>query len=79
MMNHAISEILASPTTTVPLAGKALGISRNAAYAAAGRGELPTLRFGRRLIVPTAALRRMLGLVSLAPDASDGAARSEPL
>ena len=33
------------PTTTVPMAGKLLGLSRNKAYEAASRGEIPTLRF----------------------------------
>jgi excisionase family DNA binding protein len=39
-----------------------LGIGRAAVYEAARRGEIPTLSFGRRLVVPTAALRRMLAL-----------------
>jgi hypothetical protein len=34
-------------TLTVPEAGKALGLTRHGAYAAAQRGEIPTLRFGR--------------------------------
>jgi excisionase family DNA binding protein len=41
---------------------KLLGVSRSAAYRAAAVGELPTLRFGRRLYVPTARLFEMLGL-----------------
>lgn len=40
-----------------------LGISRASAYAAANSGEIPTLRIGRRILVPTAALRRLLGEV----------------
>jgi excisionase family DNA binding protein len=47
-------------TLTVPEAAERLGISRNAAYEAAARGELPTLRIGRRLVVPVAALTRLL-------------------
>ena len=47
-------------TLTVAEAGKALGISRGAAYQAAERGELPTIRIGRRLLVPRAALLKML-------------------
>jgi excisionase family DNA binding protein len=39
---------------------KRLGISRNSAYAAARRGQIPTIRIGRLLLVPTAALDRML-------------------
>ena len=45
---------------TVPEAGQMLGLSRNAAYAAAERGEIPTIRIGRLLKVPKAALDRML-------------------
>lgn len=50
------------PTMTVEDAGEALGISRGSAYEAARSGDLPTIRIGRRLVVPTAALRRMLML-----------------
>ncbi len=48
------------PTMAVEVAAGYLGISRPAAYAAARSGELPTVRIGRRLLVPTAALRRLL-------------------
>jgi hypothetical protein len=61
-MREWIIEELAGPTTTVPMAGKVLGLSRNKAYEAAARGEIPTLRFGKRIVVPTMPLRRMLGL-----------------
>jgi len=40
-----------------------LGMSRSAVYRAAAAGHLPTLRFGRRVYVPTARLLAMLGLV----------------
>jgi excisionase family DNA binding protein len=49
------------PTITVEEACPILGISRASAYEAARVGEIPTLRIGRRLVVPVAALRRMLG------------------
>ena len=45
-----------------PDAGQLLGISKNTAYAAAKRGEIPTLRFGQRYVVPVPALLRMLSL-----------------
>jgi excisionase family DNA binding protein len=48
------------PTMTVEAAGSALGISRSTAYEAVTRGEIPSIRVGRRLLVPTAAVRRML-------------------
>ena len=52
----------ATPTLTVKRAGELLGLSRSAAYRAAATGELPTLAFGRRLVVPTFRLLEMLGL-----------------
>lgn len=47
-------------TLTVEEAGRLLGIGRGTAYEAARRGELPTLKLGRRLVVPVQALDRML-------------------
>ncbi len=45
-----------------PETGRYLGLSKCSTYDAAHRGEIPTIRIGRRLLVPTAALRRMLQL-----------------
>lgn len=45
-----------------PLVGQLLGLGRAATYEAARRGDIPTMRFGRRITVPTAAFRRMLGI-----------------
>jgi len=47
-------------TLSVPDAARVLGISRLSAYRAASRGEIPTLRLGKRLVVPKAALEEML-------------------
>jgi excisionase family DNA binding protein len=49
-------------TINVEQAGKLLGLSRSSAYRAAARGQLPTIVFGRRLLVPTARLLEMLGV-----------------
>jgi excisionase family DNA binding protein len=49
------------PTISVEEAAVLLGISRSAAYRAAKAGQLVTFRVGRRLLVPTAPLLRMLG------------------
>jgi excisionase family DNA binding protein len=46
---------------TVSEAARLLGISRDSAYAAAARGELPTLRIGKRLVVPRIRLHALLG------------------
>jgi ribosomal protein S14 len=50
-------------TTTVPHAGRILGLCRGSAYAAAERGEIPTVRIGGKLLVPLAALERLLETV----------------
>lgn len=50
-------------TISVEDAGRRLGICRNAAYEAAGRGEIPTIKIGRRLLVPEAAFDRMFDVV----------------
>jgi excisionase family DNA binding protein len=47
---------------TVPEAGRLLGLGRNAAYDAAKRGDIPTLRVGRLLLVPKTPFHRMLGM-----------------
>ncbi len=49
---------------TIPLwpdAANVLGIGRDAAYLAARNGELPTLRMGRRILVPVPKLLALLG------------------
>lgn len=48
-------------TISVPEAGQRyFGLSRNAAYAAAERGDIPTIKIGRLLKVPVKALEQML-------------------
>jgi len=47
-------------TLSIVEAAEVLGIGRNSAYEAAGRGEIPVIRIGRLLRVPRAALERML-------------------
>lgn len=45
---------------SVPEAAALLGVSRNLAYQMARQGQLPVIKFGRRLLVPKAALEKML-------------------
>jgi hypothetical protein len=48
-------------TFTVDEAGvEILGLSRCSAYTAARTGAIPTIRIGKRLIVPRVALERLL-------------------
>ncbi len=51
-------------TLTVPESAKALGIGRAAAYEGARTGQIPTIRIGKRILVPVAALERMLAQAS---------------
>lgn len=44
----------------VPEAGAMLGLSRNASYEAAKRGDIPTIRIGKLLRVPKAAFQKLL-------------------
>ncbi len=46
---------------TVDEAAEVLGISRTSAYLCAARGDLPTLRLGRRVLVLVDPLFSMLG------------------
>jgi excisionase family DNA binding protein len=48
-------------TVTVEEAAKILGIGRSCAYEAVHRGEIPSLRVGRRFLIPKAQLKRLLG------------------
>jgi excisionase family DNA binding protein len=43
-----------------PDAARRLGIGRMAAYEAAKHGQIPILKIGRRLLVPRAALERLV-------------------
>ncbi|MGH9235612.1 MAG: helix-turn-helix domain-containing protein [Acidimicrobiales bacterium] len=47
-------------TMTVEEASEALGISRSLAYVLVRRGELPSLRLGRRIVVPVRALEALV-------------------
>jgi excisionase family DNA binding protein len=48
-------------TMTITEAAGLLGVSRSAGYRAVARGEIPTIRIGRRLLVPTAKLYALIG------------------
>lgn len=49
-------------TLTVEQAAKVLGIGRSTAYELVHTGDIPSLRLGRRLVVPTATLAESLGV-----------------
>lgn len=45
---------------TVPAAARLLGVGRNTLYDAVKRGEIPHIRIGRRILIPTSALEAFL-------------------
>jgi excisionase family DNA binding protein len=47
-------------TIGIEEAARLLGIGRATAYEAARKGQIPTIRIGRRLLVPRARLLRLL-------------------
>jgi excisionase family DNA binding protein len=47
-------------TMTVEQAAAALGVSRGTAYEAVRTGQLPTIRIGRRVLVPIEGLQALL-------------------
>lgn len=61
-MNEKLAEILKQPVASIPEAGRVFGLGRNASYDAANRGEIETIQFGKRKVVPTSWIRRKLGL-----------------
>lgn len=46
----------------VPNAAQLLGVSRTAAYEAARKGDIPSLRVGRRILIPVERLKALLGV-----------------
>lgn len=51
---------IGAATYSIEEAAKLLGIGRNACYEAARTGQVPTVRIGKRLLVPKIALNRLL-------------------
>jgi excisionase family DNA binding protein len=50
------------PTMSVDEFAAITGVSRSSAFAAVHAGEVPAIRLGKRIRIPTAAVRRMLAL-----------------
>jgi excisionase family DNA binding protein len=58
-----LAELLSTDAAVIdlwPEAGRLLGMSRSSTYRCAANGSIPTVRLGRRRVVPVLALRRML-------------------
>jgi len=59
-----IERLLTRPTITADELAGVLRTSRNGAYDAIRRGEVATIKVGRKVKVLTAPLRRQLGMVA---------------
>lgn len=57
-----LDELATKATISIEQAAQVLGLGRTAAYEAARRGEFPTRRLGRRVVVPVPALLEWLGV-----------------
>ena len=60
MRANAAAQARTRLTLTVEEVAATLGISRAFAYEAVRRGEIPSIRIGRRVLVPRAALERLI-------------------
>ncbi|RIJ19413.1 DNA-binding protein [Clavibacter nebraskensis] len=56
-----LDEVRKRATLTVDETSAVMGTARASTYAAISRGEIPSLRIGRRLVVPVPALLALLG------------------
>jgi len=57
-INEKMGPELVPMVMSVPEAGKKLGLGISASYAAAKRKDIPTIRIGRKLLVPVRRFRR---------------------
>lgn len=58
-------------TLTVEEAARILGVGRTAAYAAVRSGEIPSIKLGRRVLIPRHALLALLGEPDSEEDRND--------
>ena len=72
-MTEDTKEILEKPTCSVKELGRVFRLSKNPAYEAVKRGDFPSIRVGGRIRIPTAPLRRMLGMGSASAQQKDPA------
>ena len=57
---HVTEKLMESATLSVEETAKVLGIGRNSAYEGVRTGEIPSIRIGKRILVPRLALERIL-------------------
>ncbi|MET9492516.1 helix-turn-helix domain-containing protein [Nocardia sp. NPDC006630] len=57
---EALRRLLAEPTISIPDAARLLGIGRSTVYAAVKSGEVPAIRVGHRVRIPSTWIREAL-------------------
>ncbi|MFE3059845.1 helix-turn-helix domain-containing protein [Nocardia sp. NPDC059239] len=57
---EALRRLLGEPTISIPDAARLLGIGRSTVYAAVKSGELPAIRVGHRVRIPSRWIREAL-------------------
>ncbi|MRH92592.1 helix-turn-helix domain-containing protein [Nocardia sp. SYP-A9097] len=57
---EALRRLLVEPTISIPDAARILGIGRSTVYAAVKLGELPAIRVGHRVRIPSKWIREAL-------------------
>lgn len=57
--------LLDQPYMTAPQGQQFYGIGRNQLYNGIRRGDIPSVRIGRRILIPTALVRKQLGVTAL--------------
>lgn len=74
-MSHPAEQLLqdAGPVISVPALAQVYGVSKSHLYDLINSGELglPVIRLGKRRVIPTAAVRRALGIEAAAEEGGD--------
>ncbi|MEP1125510.1 MAG: helix-turn-helix domain-containing protein [Ilumatobacter sp.] len=65
--SHLMTTTSNAATMTVTETATVLGISRSSAYECVRLGSIPSIRLGRRIVVPTQAINALLGSVTPEP------------
>ena len=58
---------MARLTYSVAEAAEALGVAKSSAYEAVRRGDIPSIRFGGRILIPKVAIAELLGIKWIEP------------
>ena len=70
-VSHRMANKNGPTVLTVDEVAKILRIGRISAYQAIERGEVPSIRIGRRILIPRAALEQMLNRFPISKSAGD--------